>query len=80
LERRGKHENHSDHCGGALALGLTLSASTRDSKADILVVPPSALPESAQQASQDLLLHYNGSGTPYLYLEQQQGARLTISM
>lgn len=61
-----------------VAFGVTLQASTHHSKSDILVVPPSALPEMAQQASQDLLLHYSGSGTPYLYLEQQGGARLAI--
>lgn len=61
-----------------LAFGVTLHASTRKAKSDILVVPPSALPEMAQQASQDLLLHSSSSGTPYLYLEQQGGARLAI--
>jgi hypothetical protein len=54
------------------------NASTRNPKADISVVPPRALPEMAQQASQDLLLHYSNSGTPYLYLEQEHGARLVI--
>lgn len=63
----------------ALALGVPMAnASTRNSKTDIRVVPPSALPEVAQQASQDLLLHYSGAGTPYLYLEQKQGARLAV--
>lgn len=63
----------------ALTFGLPLAnASTRNSKTDIRVVPPSALPELAQQTSQDLLLHYSSSGTPYLYLEQKQGARLTV--
>lgn len=66
-----------------LSLGLTLSvplaqAITRQSKTDILVEPSSELPELAQQASQDLLLHFDGAGTPYLYLEQQQGARLVV--
>ncbi len=63
----------------ALAFSLPLAnASTRNSKTDIRVVPPSALPELAQQSSQDLLLHYSGDGTPYLYLEQKQGARLAV--
>lgn len=63
----------------ALTFGLPLAnASTRNSKTDIRVVLPSALPELAQQASQDLLLHYSGAGTPYLYLEQKQGAQLTV--
>lgn len=63
----------------ALAFGLPLAnASTRNSKTDIRVVPPSALPDLAQQSSQDLLLHYSGNGTPYLYLEQKQGARLAV--
>jgi len=63
----------------ALVLGVPLAhASTRNSKTDIRVVPPSALLEAAQQPSQDLLLHYNSAGSPYLYLEQKQGARLAI--
>lgn len=63
----------------ALAFGLPMAnASTRNAKTDIRVVPPSALPEMAQLASQDLLLYYGGSGTPYLYLEQNQGARLAV--
>jgi hypothetical protein len=62
-----------------LAFGLPMAnASTRNAKTDIRVVPSSALPEMAQQASQDLLLHDSGTGTPYLYLEQKQGARLAV--
>ena len=63
----------------ALAFGLPMAnASTRNTKTDIRIVPSSALPEMAQQASQDLLLHYGGTGIPYLYLEQNEGARLAV--
>lgn len=62
-----------------LVFGLPLAnASTRNSKTDIRVVPSSAIPEMAQQPSQDLLLHSSNAGIPYLYLEQKQGAQLTI--
>lgn len=63
----------------ALVFGLPMAnASSRNSQTDIRVVPLSALPEVAQQGSQDLLLTESGAGTPYLYLEQKDGARLAI--
>ena len=63
----------------ALAWSVPLAnALTRESNTDIRVVLPTALPDMARQASNDLLLHYGGDGTAYLYLEQQQGARLVV--
>jgi hypothetical protein len=47
-------------------------------KMDIVVEPPSVLPEPAQENSQDMILHYNEAGDAYLCLEQQHGARLVI--
>lgn len=62
-----------------LAIGLPLaSAATPNSQSNIRIVPPSALPDSAQQPSQDLFVHAAGNGTSYLYLEQGRGARLAI--
>ena len=63
----------------ALACGVPrANALTRNANPDIRVVPPSALPDVAQQQSNDLLLHECGNGTMYLYLEQEQGARLVV--
>ena len=62
-----------------LAGGLPLATgSNRNQQSDIRVVPSSALPAAAQQASQDLLLHPGSFGTHYLYLEQNEGQRLVI--
>ncbi len=53
-------------------------AASHQSKTDILVEPSTTLPELAQQKSEDILLHFDGAGTPYLYVEQQQGAQLVV--
>ncbi len=62
-----------------LMFGLPLAqASTHRVKTDIVVAPLATTSELAQQPSEDILLRVDGSGTPYLYLEQQQGARLVV--
>jgi hypothetical protein len=62
-----------------LMFGLPLAqASTHRVKTDIVVAPLATTSELAQQPSEDMLLRADGSGTPYLYLEQQQGARLVV--
>jgi hypothetical protein len=66
-----------------VSFGLTLSvsvaqAATNQPKSDIVVEPSAALPDPTQEASQDMFLHFDGAGIPYLYLEQQQGERLII--
>lgn len=62
-----------------LMFGLPLAqASTHRVKTDIVVAPLATTSELAQQPSEDILLRVDGAGTPYLYLEQQQGARLVV--
>ena len=45
---------------------------------DLVVVEPRNLPEQAQIEGNALLLHSDNAGSTYLYVEQQQGARLSV--
>jgi hypothetical protein len=62
----------------ALAMTFTLHAEIRSKSQGLVVVQPRDLPEAAQMPGNSLFLHSDGSGETYLYIEQQQGARLTI--
>jgi hypothetical protein len=62
----------------ALAMTVTLHAEIRSKSQGLIVVQPRDLPEVAQMPGNSLFLHSDGSGETYLYIEQQQGARLTI--
>ncbi len=62
-----------------LMFGMPLAqARTHQAKTDIVVAPLATTSEMAQQRSEDIFLHVDGAGTPYLYVEQQQGARLVV--
>jgi hypothetical protein len=61
----------------ALAMTFTLHAEIRSKSQGLIVVQPRDLPEVAQMPGNSLFLHSDGSGETYLYIEQQQGARLT---
>ena len=62
-----------------LMFGLPLAqASTHRVKTDIVVAPLATTSELVQQPSEDILLRVDGAGTPYLYVEQHQGARLVV--
>jgi hypothetical protein len=56
---------------------LTASAFERP-KSNFIVQQLSSNPEFTQNSSQDLLLRADDHGTAYLYVEQQQGALLTV--
>jgi hypothetical protein len=57
----------------------TLTASAFEKpKSNFIVQELSTKPEFTQNSSQDLLLRADDHGTAYLYVEQQQGALLTI--
>jgi hypothetical protein len=45
---------------------------------EIVVLEPTDLPEQAQIGGNSFFLHANNVGNTYLYIEQQQGARLTV--
>jgi hypothetical protein len=58
----------------------TVAASAAHSKTpnNLIVVPPTDLPELAQQTGEAMLLHDTIDGRTLLYIEQSQGARLAI--
>src|SRR5258708_19890297 len=61
-----------------LAMTFTLHAEIHSKSQELIVVQPHDLPEVAQTPGNSLFLHSDGSGGTYLYIEQQQGARLII--
>jgi hypothetical protein len=70
-----------------LALGLVIAAAVLTSTAqaeihsrskELVVMEPRDLPEQAQAPGNSLFLHSDNAGSTYLYVEQQQGARLSV--
>src|SRR5580704_2149964 len=71
-----------------LALGLVVAAAILASSpaeaeihsksSDLVVMEARDLPEQAQTPGNSLFLHSDNAGRTYLYVEQQQGARLSI--
>src|SRR5260370_37070189 len=61
-----------------LAMTFTLHAEIHSKSQELIVVQPHDLPEVTQTPGNSLFLHSDGSGGTYLYIEQQQGARLII--
>ena len=71
-----------------LALGLVAAAAVLASSPaeaeihsksnDLVVMEARDLPEQAQTPGNSLFLHSDNAGNTYLYVEQQQGARLSV--
>ena len=71
-----------------LALGLVFAAAVlttspaeaeiRSKSNDLVVMEARDLPEQAQTPGNSLFLHSDNAGSTYLYVEQQQGARLSV--
>lgn len=70
-----------------LAFGLVIAASVLTSSANaeihsksknLVVMEAHDLPEQAQLPGDSLFLHSDNAGSTYLYVEQQQGARLSV--
>jgi hypothetical protein len=70
-----------------VALGLVVTAAVLTSTAeaeihsrskDLVVMEARDLPEQAQTPGNSLFLHSDDAGGTYLYVEQQQGARLSV--
>ncbi len=70
-----------------LALGLVVAAAVLTSTAgaeihsrskELVVMEPRDLPEQAQARGNSLFLHSDNAGNTYLYVEQQQGGRLSV--
>jgi hypothetical protein len=52
-------------------------AEVRSKSNEIIVLQPTDLPEQAQIPGNSFFLYFDNDGCTYLYIEQQQGARLT---
>jgi hypothetical protein len=62
----------------ATVLTTTANAEIHSKSKDLVVLEAHDLPEQAQVAGNSLFLHSDNAGSTYLYVEQQQGARLSI--
>ena len=62
----------------ALAAPLASHAEIRSKSGELVVVEPHNLPEQAQLAGNSFFLHSDDEGSTFLYIEQQQGARLAV--
>jgi len=61
-----------------LVMALPANAEVHSKSRDIIVMQPRDLPEQAQLPGNSLFLYSDNSGSTYLYVEQQQGALLTV--
>jgi hypothetical protein len=61
----------------ALISVSAVHAELRSKSNDIIVLQPTDLPEQAQTPGNSFFLYSDNAGSTYLYIEQQQGARLT---
>ncbi|MFT4111764.1 hypothetical protein [Silvibacterium sp.] len=69
----------------ALTFGVAIIAIPQLSEAkhvaasqDVAVVTPASLPEEAQAPGEAMMLHSDGAGSTYLYVEQKRGAHLLV--
>jgi len=62
----------------AFLLTIPARAEIRSKSNELVVVQPHDLPEQAQLGGNSFFLYSDDSGSTYLYVEQQQGARLTV--
>ena len=60
------------------AAPLASHAQIRSKSGELVVLQPHNLPEQAQMAGNSFFLHSDNSGNTYLYVEQQEGARLSV--
>lgn len=61
-----------------IASPLTSRAELRSKSGEIVVMEPKNLPEAAQLGGNSFFLHPTNDGSFYLYVEQQNGARLAV--
>lgn len=61
-----------------LAVPFASHAEVRSKSGEIVVMEPHNLPVAARQQGDAFFLHATSFGSFYLYIEQQQGARLTV--
>ena len=61
-----------------LLMTLPLQAAIRSKSNELIVLQPHDLPEQAQAPGNSFFLYQDNEGDTYLYIEQQQGARLVV--
>src|ERR1700748_3964204 len=61
----------------ALISARAVHAEVRSKSNDIIVLQPTDLPEQAPTPGNSFFLYSDNDGSTYLYIKQQQGARLT---
>jgi hypothetical protein len=61
-----------------IAAPLASRAEIRSKSGELVVMEPHNLPEQAQMTGNSMFLYSDNSGDTYLYVEQEQGARLTV--
>jgi hypothetical protein len=62
----------------SLFLAVQAPAEIHSRTNELIVVQPKDLPEQAQMPGNSFFLYSDGAGFTYLYVEQQQGAQLTV--
>jgi len=62
----------------AIFTPITANAELHSKSRDIVVMQANDLPETAQLPANSFFLHPDNAGSTYLYIEQQQGARLAV--
>jgi hypothetical protein len=78
-----KNQTIHNFATGLIALAslmapVAANAELHSKSKEIVVVEPKDLPEMALIGGNGLLLHSDNAGSTYLYIEQQQGARLAV--
>ncbi len=58
------------------AIPFTSQVELRSKSGDIVVMEPQNLPEAAQVGGNSFFVHATNDGSSYLYVEQQNGARI----
>jgi hypothetical protein len=62
----------------AVVPAVSANAEVRSKSNELIVVQPKDLPEQAQIPGNSFFLYSDNSGSTFLYVEQMQGARLTV--
>ena len=62
----------------AAALTMTGHVASRNLPSKVILLRPAELPELARVSGQAMMLHPTGNGRTFLYVEQNDGARLAI--
>jgi hypothetical protein len=78
IERIGLGRVRHASLTAAAATILSAVAAHAGNAANVVVVPPSALPESSREYAEAMMLHETASGRTYLYIEQEQGTKLAV--